>query len=181
MYAYLYANRLAGSFKYTQKPLRLIISHDTRPSSPAIRDALVRGFLAAAEDAGVVVKIIDIGVATTPMAESAVRSFEDEYGKGADGGAIVTGSHNPLRDNGIKFMTSSERKEGEAGQGALVGVEDMQSIINDFQFVRRFESEFDRLRKRLMKIQDIPLSLIDESNFNTLREGYLNFIIGIYG
>jgi len=69
---------------------RWLVGRDCRQSSPDIRDALVRGLAAAGAE------VVDIGLCTTPM----VYFFtgEDAY----DGSVMVTASHNPPSDNGLK-------------------------------------------------------------------------------
>ena len=69
---------------------RWLVGRDCRQSSPDIRDALVRGLAAAGAE------VVDMGLCTTPM----VYFFtgEDSY----DGSVMVTASHNPPSDNGLK-------------------------------------------------------------------------------
>ena len=71
------------------------IARDTRPSGPMIRSAVSAGLLACG------VNVIDLGVVTTPGAALMTARL------GADGGVIVTASHNPQPYNGIKFLQPS--------------------------------------------------------------------------
>ena len=73
--------------------VRIIIGRDTRESGPAIEAALVRGIEAsgARADRG--------GVLTTPAVACVTRSL------GYDAGIVVSASHNPFRDNGIKIFS----------------------------------------------------------------------------
>ncbi len=68
---------------------------DTRPSGATIRDAVVSGLLATGVNA------VDLGVVTTPGVALMTRKLH------ADGGIIITASHNPSQYNGIKFLQSS--------------------------------------------------------------------------
>ncbi len=70
---------------------RLVVGRDMRLSSPSISAALVRGILTAG------VHVVDIGLVTTPMTYFAVSHL------GADGGVMVTASHNPKQYNGMKL------------------------------------------------------------------------------
>ena len=69
---------------------RWLVGRDARASSPAVRDALVAGLRAAGAE------VTDLGLATTPM----VYFFTAE--EGFDGSVMVTASHNPPSDNGLK-------------------------------------------------------------------------------
>ncbi len=113
VYGLVYASHLPE----TDAPL--VLARDPRPSGRAVTQALVRGFLAAGRR-----RLVDLGVITTPLAQAAVRSFE------AAGGVIVTASHNPLCDNGWKFLTGSrERLPDDAPPGALLSAPRMGRIV----------------------------------------------------
>ncbi len=86
---------------------RIVVGRDGRISGPMVRD-VVCGTLV-----GMGYEVIDIGFATTPTTELAVRWHE------ADGGIIITASHNPTQWNALKLLN----KEGEfltAADGAEV-------------------------------------------------------------
>jgi phosphomannomutase len=70
----------------------VVIGHDIRKSSEALSEALIRGF----NDSGV--DVIDIGLCGTEMIYYATSALE------ADGGIMITASHNPPEYNGLKFV-----------------------------------------------------------------------------
>ena len=74
---------------------RVLIGRDTRFSGPALETAVARGLRAAGADP------VSLGVVPTPAVSRAVR-FE-----GAMLGVVITASHNPAEDNGIKFFGPS--------------------------------------------------------------------------
>ena len=76
---------------------KIVIGRDTRPTGPALARAAARGILAAG---GVPV---DIGVAPTPTVCVAAADL------GANGGVIITASHNPTPYNGYKMVHKSGR------------------------------------------------------------------------
>jgi len=76
---------------------KIVVGRDGRISGPMVRD-VVRGTLI-----GMGFDVIDIGYASTPTTELAVRM------SGADGGIIITASHNPRQWNALKLLNS----EGE--------------------------------------------------------------------
>ena len=104
-----------GASETVGSPFRLVVGRDGRISGPMVRD-VVCGTLV-----GMGYEVIDIGLATTPTTELAVRWHE------ADGGIIITASHNPTQWNALKLLNS----EGEfltAADGAevlrIAGAED---------------------------------------------------------
>lgn len=102
----------------------LILGRDPRPTGRGVNRALVRGFLAGATAAQTRVRIIDLGIITTPLAETAVRSLE------SDGGVIITASHNPIAFNGFKFLTGCRQTDPAAAPaGALLSAPIMERVI----------------------------------------------------
>ena len=85
------------------------VGRDGRPTSPALEAALVDGLRAAGAD------VTRVGLGPTPMLYFAAHTL------GADGGVMVTGSHNPPTHNGFKFVTRAGAFYGEDIQrlGAL--------------------------------------------------------------
>ena len=77
-----------------REPATLTLGRDTRPSGPMLRNAVAAGLMATG------VRVIDLGVASTPGCALMTRRL------GADGGVIITASHNPGEYNGLKFLQS---------------------------------------------------------------------------
>jgi phosphoglucosamine mutase len=77
---------------------RLLIGRDTRESGPQIEAALTRGALAAGAS------VQSAGVITTPGVAYITRA------QGFDAGIVISASHNPFRDNGIKVFSPSGKK-----------------------------------------------------------------------
>ena len=70
----------------------IALGMDNRLSSPALKEGFARGCLGTGLD------VVDIGVNHTPLLYFATAHW------GLDGGATVTGSHNPVSDNGVKMV-----------------------------------------------------------------------------
>ena len=90
---------------------QVLIVRDTRESGPMLEAALAAGVAEAGGDA------LLGGVLPTPAAAILVRRL------GLDLAAVVSASHNPYRDNGIKFFGGNGTKLGddaEAGIEALL-------------------------------------------------------------
>ncbi|NJE06263.1 phosphoglucosamine mutase [Thermococcus sp. M36] len=87
-----------------KKPL-VVVGRDTRVSGEMLKDALIGGLLSTGCD------VIDVGIAPTPAIQWATAHFN------ADGGAVITASHNPPEYNGIKLLEPNGmglKKEREA-------------------------------------------------------------------
>lgn len=76
---------------------RIVVGRDARISGEMVRSVVCGTLLGMGYD------VTDIGLATTPTTELAVRMA------GADGGIIITASHNPRQWNALKLLNS----EGE--------------------------------------------------------------------
>jgi len=86
-----YANELSGCSKTGYRP-RIVIGKDTRRSSYMLEYSLVAGITASGADAYM------LHVTTTPSVSYVTR--QDEF----DCGIMITASHNPFYDNGIKVI-----------------------------------------------------------------------------
>jgi phosphoglucosamine mutase len=82
----------------TDEAPRLIIGRDTRESGNWIEDALINGARAAGAEC------LSAGVITTPGVAFLTRSL------GAHAGVVISASHNPYHDNGIKIFSPSGKK-----------------------------------------------------------------------
>ncbi|MFI5187095.1 MAG: phosphoglucosamine mutase [Chitinophagales bacterium] len=78
-------------------PSRIVIGRDGRMSGKMIRDLVSNTLISLGFD------VIDLGLSTTPTVEIAVKK------ENADGGIIITASHNPKEWNALKLLN----KEGE--------------------------------------------------------------------
>ena len=99
-----YATFIAAS---SGKTGTIVVGRDGRISGLMVRNVVVGTLMGMGFD------VIDIGYATTPTTELAVRM------SGADGGIIITASHNPRQWNALKLLNN----EGEfltAADGAEV-------------------------------------------------------------
>lgn len=85
-----FASKLAASYGTLVKG-QVAVGGDTRTSTPMIKHAVISGLLSSG------CNVVDLGILPTPAVQYAVRNYYD-------GGVIITASHNPPHDNGIKFV-----------------------------------------------------------------------------
>jgi phosphoglucosamine mutase len=93
---------------------RVVIGRDTRPSGPMLEAAAAAGFTAEGAD------VVLLGVVPTPAVAHAVASGTAELG------LMISASHNPMPDNGLKLfgpgglkLTDAQEDAIEAGRGAI--------------------------------------------------------------
>ena len=85
--------RAAGAYFSDKGARRITLGRDCRLTSPRIHATMKRELLAAGLD------VIDVGVVHTPALYFSVFHLE------ADGGVMITASHNPAEDNGFKIVS----------------------------------------------------------------------------
>ena len=91
----------------SKKKPSVVIGKDTRLSGYVIEAALQAGFNSA------VVDVHMVGPLPTPAIAHLTRSFH------ADAGVVISASHNPYYDNGIKFFAADGRKLSDEMQDAI--------------------------------------------------------------
>ncbi len=91
------AYRIGNALAQFLGPKRIVLGRDIRLTSQAMADAVARGLT----DAGV--DVLDIGLCGTEMV------YFGTFSLGADGGVMVTASHNPVDYNGMKLVREQSR------------------------------------------------------------------------
>lgn len=87
----------AGAYvltKQTNHAAKIIVGMDTRISGDMLESALIAGICSVGAHA------VSLGVIPTPAVAYLVREYN------ADAGVVISASHNPVQDNGIKFFNS---------------------------------------------------------------------------
>ncbi|MGE5590963.1 MAG: phosphoglucosamine mutase, partial [Bacillota bacterium] len=104
----------AGAYLLTQEATaqgqgrpRLVIGMDTRASGEMLEAALVAGICSVGVDA------VRVGVVTTPAVAFLISALQ------AQGGVMISASHNPAEYNGIKFFSASGYKLPDAVEDQL--------------------------------------------------------------
>lgn len=138
-----YAQFIRRSGKGTSN--KIVVGRDARISGEMVKNVVCGTLMGVGYD------VINIGLATTPTTELAVRM------SGADGGIIITASHNPRQWNALKLLNN----EGEfltAADGAVVldmaekeqfeyaDVDHLGHYIEDYSFDARHVDSVLQLR-----------------------------------
>lgn len=117
---------MATALKFTRGNHRhsVVVGKDTRQSGYMVESALTAGFVSMGMD------VILLGPLPTPAVAMLTRSLR------ADLGVVISASHNPYTDNGIKFfgpdgfkLSDAEEKEIEALMISKIGFPEKQGGI----------------------------------------------------
>ncbi|QOD93893.1 MULTISPECIES: phosphoglucosamine mutase [Microcella] len=129
-----------------------------RPTAIVARDPRVSGeFLTAAVSAGLAssgIDVLDAGVIPTPAAAFLVGDI------GADFGVMISASHNPAPDNGIKFFSFGGTKLPDEVEDRIEGALEGEKLAPTGEAVgriRRFADAEDRYLLHLLRTLDARL------------------------
>ncbi len=130
-------------------------SDGRRPTAVIARDPRISGdFIAAAVEAGLAsagVDVYDAGVLPTPAAAFLVADLK------ADFGVMISASHNPAPDNGIKFLARGGKKLDDALEDAIeaaLSTPAHRPVGPDVGRIQRFADAEDRYVVHLL--QSLP-------------------------
>lgn len=130
------AYRVGRAFADETGAKQVVVGHDIRLSGPELSEAFSRGVTDAGAD------IIDIGLCGTEMVYFAVPHLE------ADGGVMITASHNPPGDNGMKLV-----REGSRPISSNSGLNEIEE--------RAFQAKWERSGKGSVEEIDAYPAFID--------------------
>ncbi len=141
-YAYVFNEFLK---KRLGKEPMVVVGYDTRDSSEALKGAIFDSLF----------NIIDVGVMPVAAVELGVREFK------ADGGIMITASHNEPEFNGIKFLDKD---------GAVLRPKDSARVIEGFKkIIELSEEEFldkhsykEELKEKVKRLENRRDELIEK-------------------
>ena len=96
---------------------KIVVGRDARISGDMVRSVVCGTLVGAGFD------VVDIGLATTPTTELAVRMA------GADGGIIITASHNPRQWNALKLLNSEGEFLNKADGNEVLALADSEDFV----------------------------------------------------
>jgi phosphoglucosamine mutase len=127
----------AATLASDAKRPQVLVVRDTRESGPMLEAALAAGVAAAGGDA------LLAGVLPTPAVSVLVRRH------GLDLGAVVSASHNPFGDNGIKFFSPQGAKLGDEGEARIEDLIDNSSAGRGVGRVRELQGALEDYLREL--------------------------------
>lgn len=108
-------------FKKTSKTNKILVGKDTRISGYMVENAMVSGLTAVGFN------VIQIG----PMPTPAVAFLTEDMR--CDGGIMISASHNPFCDNGIKFFDSNGNKLDKSNENEIEAIFKNKTLIDENQ------------------------------------------------
>jgi len=152
--------RAATTSLEAERPQVLIV-RDTRESGPMLEAALAAGIAAAGGDA------LLGGVLPTPAAAILVKRL------GLDLAAVVSASHNPYRDNGIKFFSALGTKLDDEAEARIEALIDAEPGVAEPGHVRELNGGLEDYLRALESAFPLDLSgrrvVLDCANGATFR------------
>lgn len=110
---------------------RVVVGRDTRVSGEMVKHALFSGLLAAG------CTIQDVGVVSTPTATLMIEHLK------ADGGVVISASHNPVEWNALKFFRAD---------GLYLNADEGRDLLNIY-----YGGDFIRVKwDGLMPVESVP-------------------------
>ena len=126
--------------------LQLVVGRDARISGQMV-DSLVVGTLL-----GMGIDVIETGLSTTPTVEVTVVD------KKADGGIIITASHNPKQWNALKLLNAKgEFINAEEGNEVLQLADTMDVNFAQVEDLGKCMTDFNTIDSHIQKVIDLPL------------------------
>lgn len=129
-----------------KKDLTLVIGRDARISGSMVNS------LVTATLQGLGIHVVDLGLSTTPTVEVMVPELN------ADGGIILTASHNPKQWNALKLLNEKgEFITGENGTEVLALAESQDFDYAEVDDLGKYETRDDVFDIHIQKILDLPM------------------------
>lgn len=125
---------------------KIVVGRDARISGDMVRNVVCGTLIGTGFD------VIDIGLATTPTTELAVRMA------GTDGGIIITASHNPRQWNALKLLNSEgEFLNKEDGNEVLAIADSEDFTYADVDNLGKYTSDDTYNRKHIEAVRNLKL------------------------
>jgi len=142
---------------------RIVVGRDARISGEMVQSLVMQTLI------GLGIHVIDLGLSTTPTVEVAVPMEH------ADGGIILTASHNPKQWNALKLLNF----KGEflnAIEGAkileIAESDDMQfAEVDDLGKITKNEAYIDLHIDEILELPLVNKEAIEKSNFRVVVDG----------
>lgn len=129
-----------------QKDLTLVVGRDARISGTMVNS------LVTATLQGLGINVVDLGLSTTPTVEVMVPELN------ADGGIILTASHNPKQWNALKLLNEKgEFISGENGAEVLALAENEDFNYAEVDELGKYEERNDGFNIHIEKILNLPM------------------------
>jgi phosphomannomutase len=152
------------------KRLKIVIGRDARPSGDMVNRVISGALIALGVD------VIDLGQATTPTVEMAVTGIR------ANGGIILTASHNPKQWNALKLLNEQGEFLSDADGKALLAIVEKSefnfSEVDSLGQIIYNDTFTDEHIKAVINLPLVDIDAIHKANFKVVVDA-VNSVGGI--
>ncbi|MCT8341094.1 phosphoglucosamine mutase [Flavobacteriaceae bacterium TK19130] len=142
---------------------RVVVGRDARISGEMIQQLVMNTLV------GMGIHVVDLGLSTTPTVEMAVMMEH------ADGGIILTASHNPKQWNALKLLNKDgEFLNAEAGQQILdIAAAQNTSFaeVDDLGNISRHDAYIDLHIEEILNLPLVKTDAIKKAHFKVVVDG----------
>lgn len=142
---------------------KVVVGRDARISGAMIQNLVMNTLV------GLGIHVVDLGLSTTPTVEMAVPMEH------ADGGIILTASHNPKQWNALKLLNSKgEFLDGVEGAKILEIAESDEMLFADVDSLGKITKNKAYIDLHIIEVLDLPLvnvKAIEEARFKVVVDG----------
>lgn len=153
-----FATFIAKSAK--KKKIKIVVGRDARISGEMVNN-LVLGTLQ-----GMGVDVVDVGLSTTPTVEIAVPE------ENADGGIILTASHNPKQWNALKLLNSKGEFINEQDGAEVLDIADKEKYtfveVNALGKVTKNDTYFKKHIDKILALSLVDVEAIKKADFKVV-------------
>lgn len=147
----------------TKNKLCVVVGRDARPSGVMMQNLVV------ATLAGLGIDVVNAGLSTTPTVAVAVLSEK------ADGGVVITASHNPKQWNALKLLNAQgEFLNAEQGARVLELAEQANfafAAVDDLGQVTQNNSYIDQHIRKVVNLELVDTTTIQKAGFTVVVDG----------
>ncbi len=142
-----------------RKPV-IVTGRDTRESGPSIEEELTAGAISGGAS------VRSAGVITTPGVAYLARALP------ADAGVVISASHNPFADNGVKIFDPSGRKLDDATERQIES-----DIVNGNFHIQEANDPLERGDQDSVQLRDRYLDFLEHEIADSLSLSGLSLVV----
>ena len=143
--------------------LKVVIGRDARISGPMIHNLVVNTLI------GLGIDVIDLGLSTTPTVEVAVPLEK------ADGGIILTASHNPKQWNALKLLNAKGEFLSGADGAVILEIAESEAFVfsevDDLGTITVIFDYMDRHINEILNLKLVDVEAVKAKKFKVVVDG----------
>ncbi len=160
-FAAAYGTWLKGYSK--KEKLKVVIGRDARLSGEMVQNLVVNTLV------GLGIDIIDLGLSTTPTVELAVPL------ENADGGIVLTASHNPKQWNALKLLNEKGEFLNAAEGAVILEIAENESFVfsevDDLGRIEKNDTYIDIHIQEVLNLSLVDATTIKNAKFKVVVDG----------